>query len=370
MLRIAIIAKNFYSFETSRIAIGGVESYIQELYTALHEQYLVEVFQPGTRDASASHNGIPIKQLTSTNAKQLTKKVEAILANENDILIFSTDQWAAPTKHKKTIVIQHGIYWDLPAEYYANWNIAKRLQFPYKLLDAVRNYLKIRHFKKIVCVDYIYPTWYKTLFSPAGKEFHIIPNFTSFCRDQKTRPTNDKSDDQFVNVLFARRFVEIRGVKVAIAVAKNILQKYPNARFSFIGEGPLEKVIHKELGKHDRVTISAATHSEMRSIISSHHIVIIPSMGSEGTSLIAIESMALGKAIIASNIGGLTNIIIDGYNGYLCKPEELEFTKRVSQLIETPHIRHELENNAECVARQALTKSNWSAKWEEVLREL
>ena len=370
MQRIVIIAKNFYSFENSKISIGGVESYIQELHRAFKQKYSIEIIQPGSHDASIMINEISIRQIFCSTARQLTKELEKQFLKEDDILIYSTDQWAAPTIHKKTIVIQHGIYWDLPSSHYTKWRVAHRIQFPYKLMDAIRNYFKIKNFKTIVCVDYVYPTWYKTLFSTNGKSFHVIPNFSAFSKCQADYQRDGCEKSKTVRILFARRFVEIRGVRIAIEVAKKILGKYSNTQFSFIGEGPLINVIKEEIGSHERVIIGVATHAEMKSIIASHDIIIIPSLGSEGTSLIAIESMALGKTVVASNIGGLTNIIIDEYNGYLCNPDQTEFVSRISAIIENPLLLQRINKNAESTAKEALSKEIWAMKWLRAINEL
>lgn len=57
-------------------------------------------------------------------------------------------------------------------------------------------------------------------------------------------------------------------------------------------------------------------------------VVLIPSVPSnnvqEATSLSALEGMACGKVTIATNIGGLKEIIKEDYNGYLSKPRDLE----------------------------------------------
>ena len=95
MQRIVIIAKNFYSFENSKISIGGVESYIQELHRAFKQKYSIEIIQPGSHDASIMINEISIRQIFCSTARQLTKELEKQFLKEDDILIYSTDQWAA-----------------------------------------------------------------------------------------------------------------------------------------------------------------------------------------------------------------------------------------------------------------------------------
>ncbi|MGR4357642.1 glycosyltransferase [Escherichia coli] len=46
-----------------------------------------------------------------------------------------------------------------------------------------------------------------------------------------------------------------------------------------------------------------------------YDIAIVPSIGSEGTSLSLLEAMSAKCLVIATDIGGMTNIILDGFNG-------------------------------------------------------
>ena len=49
-------------------------------------------------------------------------------------------------------------------------------------------------------------------------------------------------------------------------------------------------------------------------------IVLIPTKAAEGTSLSCLEAMASGRAVIAGCVGGLSDLIVDGYNGLLLRP--------------------------------------------------
>ena len=97
-------------------------------------------------------------------------------------------------------------------------------------------------------------------------------------------------------------------------------------------------------------------------------ICVIPTLYSEGTSLSAIESMAAGCAIVATRIGGLTDIIIDGYNGLLVNPCAIDVKNAISMLIENKKKREELQKNAKLVS-SALDKKIWDDKWWKVIRE-
>jgi glycosyltransferase involved in cell wall biosynthesis len=66
----------------------------------------------------------------------------------------------------------------------------------------------------------------------------------------------------------------------------------------------------------------------------------------EGLSLSVIEAMALGKAVVASDVLGNCDCVKDGYNGRLLPLNEEKFCQAIVSLIEKDDIRHEFEKNS------------------------
>jgi glycosyltransferase involved in cell wall biosynthesis len=96
------------------------------------------------------------------------------------------------------------------------------------------------------------------------------------------------------------------------------------------------------------------------------HIVLVPTMYSEGTSLSCIEALATNNAVIATNVGGLPNLIVDGYNGKLIRADYIELAAAIEELAgdRTRLARlaaHGLESSA------AFAKKEWENRWREVI---
>jgi len=71
-------------------------------------------------------------------------------------------------------------------------------------------------------------------------------------------------------------------------------------------------------------------------VVASSDMVIIPSLG-EGFGLTTLEACALGKPIIATNVGAIPEIVIDGETGILVNPKNsVEITKGIEYLLENP----------------------------------
>jgi len=71
-------------------------------------------------------------------------------------------------------------------------------------------------------------------------------------------------------------------------------------------------------------------------------IIVCPSRF-EGFGLVAAEAMACGKPVIASNTGGLPEIIDDRETGFLVQPEDpVAMAEALTELIDNPALREKL----------------------------
>lgn len=77
----------------------------------------------------------------------------------------------------------------------------------------------------------------------------------------------------------------------------------------------------------------------------------------------------MGKAVIATNVGGLTNLIIDGYNGLLIHPSREYLTQALRFLIDHPRERLRLGANAAATAR-AFDRRLWEARWRQYISKV
>ena len=75
-------------------------------------------------------------------------------------------------------------------------------------------------------------------------------------------------------------------------------------------------------------------------------VCVVPSLW-EGFGYVAAEAMACGKAVVASRVGGLAEIIEDGRSGILVEPGKTEdLAEAVIELISNPERRAKISKNA------------------------
>lgn len=120
-------------------------------------------------------------------------------------------------------------------------------------------------------------------------------------------------------ILFVGRLVEKKGVTYLIEAMKEV-----DAILVIVGDGPLRNQLEEqaeELGNRVQF-LGAKTHSELQVIFASADILVIPSVTArdgdqEGLGLVILEAMASGLPVIASDSGGISQVVRNEYNGIL-----------------------------------------------------
>lgn len=80
---------------------------------------------------------------------------------------------------------------------------------------------------------------------------------------------------------------------------------------------------------------------------------VVPSIWSEPFGLVALEAMTAGSAVVASSVGGLTDIVVDRRNGLLFQPGDVaQLAAAMQLLLENRPLRHRLEEGAAKTAQE------------------
>ena len=125
-------------------------------------------------------------------------------------------------------------------------------------------------------------------------------------------------------VVFAGRLVQEKGVDVLLRAFAGVNVEVPQARLLLIGDGPERPRLVRlvvELGLSEVVSMPGhLSREQMEDACSAAWVQVVPSRWAEPFGMVAAEAMMRGTAVVASNCGGLTEIVQDGKTGLLVTP--------------------------------------------------
>ena len=125
-----------------------------------------------------------------------------------------------------------------------------------------------------------------------------------------------------LRILAIGRLIEDKGFHNLIEAMSYVVKEIPDVTLTIVGDGPFrEELIRlsKDLSLQDKIAFKGGKpHSEIPRYIQESDLFVLPSM-SEGLPLVILEAMACGKAVVATDVGGIPDVIINGETGVLVK---------------------------------------------------
>ena len=128
-------------------------------------------------------------------------------------------------------------------------------------------------------------------------------------------------------VMTVRRLVYKNGIDTLIEGANIAIKKNPNITFLVVGKGPDQSSVQmraQQLGIENNFKLAGFVKDEdLPLYYNAADFFVLPSKSGEGLPLVALEAMACGLPVIATNVGGISEILMDDW-GKLVPPNEPE----------------------------------------------
>lgn len=152
------------------------------------------------------------------------------------------------------------------------------------------------------------------------------------------------------------RLEKIKGMDLVIPAFAEVLKQHPDIRLIVVGDGSLRSAMEQQavdLGCNDHITWAGRQpQEELDKWYSQMDIVLMPSR-SEGFGLTAIEAMSNGCVVVASNIGGLPEVVRNGVCGLLHRSEDVtDMAEKISLLINDKDTCNRLQAQSLCEVRK------------------
>lgn len=191
---------------------------------------------------------------------------------------------------------------------------------------------------------------------PGSKNVAIIPNGIDsqrifnpilFNKTSSRATLNIRPED--VSVFFIGRLSVEKNPDVFVRVADDLLKKDNSGRLKFfiIGDGPMRSKIEGMVESAGNPNLRYLGYqSDIAKYLSAADIFVLPS-SIEGFPLSILEAMAMRVAVVASDVGAVSDVIETGENGFVAPPSSTDDFKRViNMLSEDAELLDSVKNNA------------------------
>jgi len=222
----------------------------------------------------------------------------------------------------------------------------------FKLLDI----FIYNRYSKIICVSNQVRLNLIKWLPKLEEKIDIIFNGTPFIESE---------EDQFLkqyDILFVGRLERIKGVETLIEAINIINLRYDKVvRVAIVGDGSFRKQLEeivKRLKLNDYVKF-LGTRKDINELMKSSRIFVLPSNW-EGLPMAILEAMSMRLPIVATDVGGIPEIIKDGENGLLVPPRDSRIlAKTIFQLLIDKNLQTRLTQSAYKKVRKEYSIQNY-----------
>ena len=211
-------------------------------------------------------------------------------------------------------------------------------------------------------------------FSVPESRIEVVPNFVNTriyrpglepCHRATLAPDGEKI------VMHISNFRPVKRVEDVVEIFARVLGEIPS-RLVLVGDGPdlpRARVKVEELGIRDRV-VFLGEYTPVQELLSCSDLFLLPSM-SESFGLAALEAMACGSPVVASRVGGLPEVIMDGETGYLCEAGDIDEMAAASiKILSDDKHRKELSDAGRAFAVKHFSSECIVPQYEEYYRRI
>ncbi|KAJ7961282.1 sulfoquinovosyl transferase SQD2-like [Quillaja saponaria] len=158
------------------------------------------------------------------------------------------------------------------------------------------------------------------------------------------------------------------GVEKSLDFFKRIMDRLPEARIAFIGDGPYREELEKMFIGMPAIFTGMLQGEELSQAYASGDVFVMPSE-SETLGLVVLEAMSSGLPVVGVRAGGIPDIIPadqEGKTGYLYSPGDLDdCLSKLKPLLHNKELRETMGK----AAREEMEKYDWKAATKKIRNE-
>ena len=171
------------------------------------------------------------------------------------------------------------------------------------------------------------------------------------------------------------RLVEWKGFDLALTAFASLTDRFPHARLVMAGDGPAKPDLEGQaeaLGIKDAVEFTGwVVPQKVPELINSATMVLIPSRADETLPVVALQAAQLARPVVAMNVAGLPEIVLDQQTGLLVEPENSAgLAESIAFLLSHPQVATQMGLVARQQAQERFSLAHYVDAYDALYRQL
>ncbi|MBP9749834.1 MAG: glycosyltransferase family 4 protein [Candidatus Pacebacteria bacterium] len=249
------------------------------------------------------------------------------------------------------ILVTHGaedytkelLLWGFPPRFFLQGNaepqyrdltLEGKFHYWYHMLLSVPVYrYLLRYVSRVLVVS----EYMRAMLARQGIRSVCIPNAVALPRSVPLDPASK-------TILYAGRLEKLKGLDYLLDALPVVCAKVPEARLVVVGTGTYTKELRQraeQLGVTDRIAwIGHVSQDALNEYYASAALVVMPSVWPEPFGKVGVEAMAVGRPVVACDVGGVQEWLSDEVTGFLVPPKDADaLARRITQLLSDERLR-------------------------------
>lgn len=356
----------YYLDSEGRPFNGGLNRKVRDVALLIKEEWGRDcvILQKATRGFETSDQygldviGFPVRK--DVYGDPLLGRETQRFLGQGDAIVYmgGEDAWPFIVEGAKGFHV--GIWWDGP------FPSAK------KALTAARTEFLFRRCRSMLCVDTNVINWLRARSpknqGPANRAIYL-PNAVPL---EKLPDSARSSPHSPLRVIFARRFEPKRGPMLALEALAILAEREAPVCLlmsTSMGQAGGDQLLDaaRARGISDLVTFAENDLESVYGVYSWGDVALVPTLWSEGTSYACVEAIAAGLPVVTTTVGGLPNLVVPRFNGYVVSPRALSIADAIHALCDEENWLRQHVNALSM--RDVFDKKHWEGRVLSWLRE-
>lgn len=250
--------------------------------------------------------------------------------------------------------------------YGAEFTLAKRIPLGISVLHFL-----LKHADQVIAISNFTKRKIQEIADVPVKIIPFTAAFSSNNLEGKFKKNTRKASDKKKRILFVGRLIERKGVSYLIKAMPKILENI-QVQLDIIGTGLMFFELKKEVEKLGLGKVvffrGRVDEKKIKNFYLNCDVFALPAVvdrwgDTEGLGVVLLEAMSFGKPVIASKVGGITDIIRSGVNGLLVPEKNSDdLAKAIIKILLNQKLRKRLAKNGLLTVKKSFS-------WNKIIQE-